>query len=268
MSSREGPGRQPPTYTIGQVAGAAHVSVRALHHYDEIGLVKPSGRSAKAYRLYTTADLERLQQALFYRELGFPLEEILHILADPAFDRRGALLAHRARLAEQAARAQGLLLLVDRTIARLEQGETMTPEEMFDGFDPSQYEKEAKARWGATASYAESARRTARYTKEDWAKIRAESDALTRAFAEAMEQGVPPSGTAAMDVAERHRMHIDRWFYPCSAQMHVGLGDMYVGDTRFAANYEKARAGLAAYVCDAIRANADRAGAPIDPRAT
>jgi DNA-binding transcriptional MerR regulator len=260
MSSRDGQGRRTPAYTIGHVARAARVSVRALHHYDEIGLVQPSGRSAKGYRLYTPADLERLQQVLFYRELAFPLEEIRRILADPAFDRRRALLAQRARLAERAARASALVALVDRTIARLERGETMTPDEMFDGFDPSQHDEEVRARWGATESYAESARRTARYTQEDWVRIRAEADALRHAFAEAMERGTPPTDAAAMDVAERHRLHIDRWFYPCPPRMHAGLGEMYVNDPRFAANYDKVRAGLAGYVRDAIRANAQRAG--------
>jgi DNA-binding transcriptional MerR regulator len=250
----------PATYTIGHVARAAQVSVRALHHYDEIGLVKPSARSAKGYRLYTAADLERLQQALFYRELGFPLEEILRILADPDFDRRHALVAQRARLAERAARAEALVRLVDQTIDRLERGETMTPEEMFNGFDPAPYEEEARARWGATETYAESMRRTKRYTREDWAAIRADSDAITQAFAEAMERGVAPGDAAAMDLAERHRLHIDRWFYPCSSRIHVGLGEMYVGDPRFAANYEKVRAGLAEYLREAIRANALRAG--------
>ena len=138
MSSREGP----PAYTIGHVAQAARVSVRALHHYDEIGLVQPSGRSAKGYRLYTPADLERLQQVLFYRELGFPLEEIRRILADPAFDRRRALLAQRARLAERAARASALVALVDRTIARLERGETMTPDEERQLLAAVQYRKD------------------------------------------------------------------------------------------------------------------------------
>jgi DNA-binding transcriptional MerR regulator len=236
------------------------MSVRALHHYDEIGLVQPSARSAKGYRLYTPADLDRLQQVLFYRELGFPLEEIRRILAEPAFDRRRALLAQRARLAEQAARAAALVALVDKTIATLERGETMTPEEMFDGFDPSKYEEEARARWGKTESYAESARRTARYTKDDWATLRAEADALTQAFADAMDRGTPPGDPAAMDIAERHRLHIDRWFYPCPPRMHAGLGEMYAGDPRFAANYDKVRPGLAVYVRDAIRANAQRAG--------
>jgi DNA-binding transcriptional MerR regulator len=249
-------------YKIGYVSRVARISVRALHHYDEIGLVKPSGRSRSGYRLYTEQDLERLQQVLFFRELGFALEAIRDILSDPAFDRRRALMEQRARLAEEAARASALLNLIDRTIANLERGEIMKPEEMFDGFDPSQYEDEVKARWGATEAYAESARRTKRYTREDWAAIRAEADAITEAFAAAMEAGAPASDPRAMAVAERHRQHIDRWFYPCAPRIHVCLGEMYVGDARFTAVYDKRREGLAEYISRAIRANAERSAQP------
>src|SRR4051812_29152036 len=155
-------------YKIGHVARVARVSVRALHHYDEIGLIKPSGRSGSGYRLYTDLDLERLQQVLFFRELGFPLEEILRLLADPSFDRRSALLAQRTRLAENAERASALLRLIDKTIETMQKGESMKPEEMFDGFKPVQYEEEAKARWGNTSAHAESLRRTKLYSPEDW----------------------------------------------------------------------------------------------------
>jgi hypothetical protein len=134
----------------------------------------------------------------------------------------------------------------------------MNPEDMFEGFDPSKYEDEVKARWGDNPAYAESARRTKQYAQDDWAKIRAEAAAITQAFADAMESGAPPADARATEAAERHRLHIDRWFYPCSLAMHVGLGDLYVNDPRFAANYEKVRAGLAEYMRSAIRANAKR----------
>ena len=135
----------------------------------------------------------------------------------------------------------------------------MKPEEMFEGFDPSKYEEEARDRWGKTDTYAESKRRTARYGPDDWAAIRAEADAITAAFADAKRAGVPPHDASAMAIAEEHRRHIDRWFYPCSPRMHVGLGEMYVSDERFAASYEKRLPGLTGYVCEAIRANASRA---------
>src|SRR5690242_13681995 len=107
-------------YTVGDVSRLAGISVRTLHHYDEIDLVKPSSRSEAGYRLYTPRDLERLQQVLFYRELGFPLEEIARMLGDPDFDRREALMAQRALLLKRAEQAQALLTLIDKTIAALD----------------------------------------------------------------------------------------------------------------------------------------------------
>src|SRR5688572_23275699 len=103
------------TYTVGEVSKLTRVSVRALHHYDEIGLVKPSGRSAAGYRLYTDRDLNRLQQVLFYRELGFKLDDIVAILADPTFDRRKALLAQRDMLAERLESTRAVLELVEKS---------------------------------------------------------------------------------------------------------------------------------------------------------
>ena len=128
--------------------------------------------------------------------------------------------------------------------------------EMFGEFDPTAYEEEVCKKWGKTEAYAESARRTAKYTKADWATIRAEADAITQAFAAHMAEALAPGDPKAMDVAERHRLHIDRSFYPCPHAQHVHLGEMYVADERFAANYEKVRPGLAAFVRDAIAANA------------
>ncbi len=244
-------------FKIGQLASIAGVSVRTLHHYDDIGLVRPSARSDAGYRLYTERDLERLQQVLFFRAIGFALEDIARALADPKFDRRDALVTHRKKLVEQAEQTKALLDLVDRTLLAIEKGETMDPKEMFLGF-----EEEAKARWGKTDAYAESARRTKSYTKEDWSRIQADADAISIALADLMKAGVPAADARAMDLAERHRMHIDRWFYACTSQIHVGLGEMYVADERFAQNYEKHHAGLAAYFRDAIVANAARTVTP------
>jgi hypothetical protein len=149
-----------------------------------------------------------------------------------------------------------MVALVDRTLESLEKGTTMSHQEMFDGFDPSAYEEEAKERWGDTPSYAESARRTKRYTQEDWATIRAEAEAIERDFAEALGAGMSPTDERARAIAERHRAHVDRWFYPCSREMHAALGAMYVQDERFAQHYERRREGLAQFVSDAVRANA------------
>jgi len=245
--------------TVGEVSRMARISVRTLHHYDEIGLVKPSSRTDAGYRLYTGEDLGRLQQVLFYRELGFTLEEIGRVLSDPAADRRSVLVNQRELLMERAERTRALVALIDRTIEALDQGESMSQEAMFDGFDPSQYEEEAHRRWGGTAEYEESVKRTRRYKEEDWKAIRSEAAQIVEAFAAALDAGAAPTDAKPMDVAESHRQHITRWFYPCSYEVHVGLGEMYVADPRFSAHYEPVRPALAEFIREAIRANAGRA---------
>jgi len=249
-------------YTVGEVSKLAHVSVRTLHHYDEVGLLCPSERSEAGYRLYTDDDLARLQQVLFYKELGFGLEEIRELMADPAFDRREALLAQREMVAEHALRLEAMLSLIDKTLISLEGGIRMTKEEMFEvfgDFDPSEYEEEVEQRWGDTDAYKESAKRTSRYTKDDWARFKAESEANGVKMVELFDEGVAPDDPRAMDVAEEARLLIDSWFYPLSREMHVCLGDMYVADPRFKQNYDKQREGLAQWLCDAIKANHARA---------
>jgi DNA-binding transcriptional MerR regulator len=248
-------------YTVGDVAKLAHVSVRTLHHYDEVGMLEPSERSEAGYRLYTLEDLERLQQVLFYKELGFSLEEIRDIMTDPGFDRREALAAQRDMIATQALRLEAMLGLIDRTLAGLQGGLGMTKEEMFEvfgEFDPTEHEDEVKERWGDTDAYKESARRSARYTKDDWARFKAESEDINATIVALMDEGVAPDDPRAMDTVDRARLQIDTWFYPCSREMHAALGEMYIADPRFTATYERIRSGMARYVRDAIVANLSR----------
>jgi len=234
--------------------------VRALHHYDEIGLVSPSGRSEAGYRLYDEGDLERLQQVLFYRELGFALENIREVMAAPEFDHAAALREQRRLLEEQGDRLRAMIDAVDAAIAAHEGGYAMSDDEMFEvfgEFDPKQHEAEAEERWGGNEAFQQSAARTKQYRKEDWERIKAEVDAINAAFADAMTAGVPATSTGAMEIAERHRQHISRWFYDCSPELHRGLGEMYVQDERFTATYEAVRPGLGQYVHDAVVANAE-----------
>ncbi len=248
--------------TIGDAAQLARVTVRTLHHYDAIGLLRPSERTESGYRLYGQADLERLQVILFYRELGFALADVRRLTADPSFDRRTALLAQRALLLEKANQTAAMLETIEAALTAIEKGGHMDRSEMFEvfgDFDPAVHEPEAEARWGQSDAYRESSRRVASYSKDDWKRIRAEGDAIERDFAELLATGVEPADQRAMDVAERHRLLIDRWYYSCSHEMHAGLGAMYVDDPRFADRYERRRPGLAVFVRDAIRANADRA---------
>ncbi|MCC6625207.1 MAG: MerR family transcriptional regulator [Deltaproteobacteria bacterium] len=240
-------------YTVGEVAELSGVSVRALHHYDQLGLVRPSGRSAAGYRLYAQADLERLQDVLFHRALGLPLDAIRRLLDDPGADRVALLRRQRQALVARIDGLAGTLALLDRTLRQLERGETtMSVKSMFEGFDPAAYEAEAEARWGDTDAWAESRRRTRGYTQEDWARAEAEGQAATERFARLMEAGVAPTDPATREAVEAHRAHIDRWFYPCSPTMQRALAEMYVADARFTATYDRVRPGLAGYIRDAI----------------
>ncbi len=245
-------------YKVNQVARLSGVTVRTLHHYDSIGLLTPSARSESGYRLYSEDDLLRLQTILLWRALGLPLERIRSILDDPNFDRRSALLEQRALLAEKEAKAKAMIRSVDAALSALEKDEPMKPESLFDGFDPSVYEAEAQQRWGNTDAYAESAKRTKKYGKREWSSIQAELAVILKKLAAIQEGGDAPTSQAAMDVAEEHRRHIDRWFYPCSAAMHANLAEMYVADPRFAEFFEKHGEGLAAFLSAAIEANLGR----------
>jgi len=246
--------------TVGQVAETFGVTVRTLHHYDEIGLLSPSERSRAGYRLYTAEDLERLATIVTYRRLDLPLDEVAALLRG-----EGSALEHLKRQRDAVLhRVEELHGLVDAIDARLEREMNEQPatqedlKEVFgDGFS-DEYEAEAQERWGETDAWKQSARRTKGYTKADWERIRAEGDAVNAAFVAALQAGHPATSAEAMDAAEAHRAQIDTWFYECSHDVQRGLADMYVADPRFTKTYEDLAPGLAEYVRDAIHANADR----------
>ncbi|MCT9933081.1 MerR family transcriptional regulator [Planotetraspora sp. A-T 1434] len=248
-------------YSVGQVAAFAGVTVRTLHHYDEIGLLTPGERTSAGYRRYTEPDLDRLQQVLFYRELGFSLEDIATILDEPGAGPLTHLRRQHELLRQRIARLQSMVAAVELAMEAQTMGISLTPEERFEvfgDFDPDEHAQEAEERWGGSDAFEQSRRRTAAYTKGDWLRIKEEGAEVMRGFTEAFEARLPAGSDQAVDAAERHREHISRWFYDCSYEIHRGLGDMYVADPRFAANYETVAEGLATYVRDAIHANADR----------
>ncbi len=249
------------SYSVGQVAGFAGVTVRTLHHYDDIGLLVPGERSHAGHRRYGDQDLDRLQQILFYRELGFPLEEVAALLDDPAADPRAHLRRQHELLTARIEKLQKMAAAVEHAMEARTMGINLTPEERFEVFgdkDPEQYAEEAEQRWGGTEAYAESQRRAARYTKDDWTRMQAEVADWGERYDALMAAGDPPTSKAAMDMAEEHRQHICGWFYDCPYDMHIGLAEMYVSDERFKAFYDSMREGLAEHLRDAIRANAAR----------
>ncbi|ORT59038.1 MerR family transcriptional regulator [Streptomyces sp. CB03238] len=249
------------SYSVGQVAAFAHVTVRTLHHYDEIGLLSPSGRSHAGHRRYDDADLDRLQQIRFYRELGFPLDQVAVLLDDPDADPREHLRRQRELLSARIAELQKMAEAVEHAMEAKKMGINLTPEERFEVFgdkDPEQYAEEAEQRWGNTEAYRESQRRAARYTKADWQRMQEQNADWGVRYQALMSEGEPPTGERAMDVAEEHRRQIATWFYECPFEMHRCLADMYVSDERFTAFYDAMRPGLAEHLHAAIHANADR----------
>ena len=250
---------EPSGRSVGAVARLAGISVRTLHHYDEIGLLTPGGRSGAGYRRYADDDLERLQRILFYRELGFSLDDIKTVMTDGSTDASVHLRRQHAMLLERIERLRRMAAAVEKAMEARTMGINLTPEErleVFGDFDPDQHAAEAEERWGETDAYRESQRRVARYSKADWERIKADGKAAVDQLVAAMQAGKPADSAEAMAGAEAHRRQIDDWFYPCPSAMHVGLAEMYLADPRFTATYEKITPGLAQYVHDAIKANA------------
>ncbi|WP_030342665.1 MerR family transcriptional regulator [Streptomyces sp. NRRL S-1022] len=249
------------SYSVGQVAGFAGVTVRTLHHYDEIGLLAPGERTYAGHRRYSDADLDRLQQILFYRELGFPLDEVAALLDDPDADPRTHLRRQHRLLTARIEKLQKMAAAVEQAMEARTMGIDLTPEERFEVFgdkDPEQYAEEAGQRWGDTEAWAESQRRAARYTKEDWKRIQAEVDDWGERYAALVAAGERPAGEAAMELAEEHRRHISRYYFEVPYEMHRCFAGMYVSDERFKAFYDSMHPGLAEHLRDAILANADR----------
>jgi DNA-binding transcriptional MerR regulator len=247
------------SYSVGELARLARVTVRTLHHYDAIGLLSPSERTAAGYRSYARADLERLQQILVYRSLGLDLRDIQAIVDDASSDPLDRLRRQHALLVQKSDELDRMIAAITKTMEARTMGINLSPDEMFEVFgenDPTPYAEEVEERWGETDAYAQSRARTSSYTKADWQAAIAEQAAVAERLAELHRAGVAADSAEAMDAAEAHRRQISRWFYDCPLQMHTGLADMYVADERFTRHYEEMAPGLAQFVHDAIHANA------------
>ncbi|MEU3705362.1 MerR family transcriptional regulator [Streptomyces anulatus] len=261
------------SYSVGQVSAFAGVTVRTLHHYDKAGLLSPSDRSHAGYRLYSEADLVRLQQILFYRELRFPLDEIAAIFNDPQANPLERLRVRQRQLNEEIARLQRLAEVAERAMEVQKTGVSLTPQERFEvfgeiTFDLS-YATEAELKWAHSDGQREAMARAAAHTKEDWRQLMGEAAAWRTELLAAFDEGEPSDGERAMDLAEEHRLHISRWFTSCPPDMHRRIADDFVDDRRAFALVvppSQERPGLAAYTRRAVHANAARhSGGRTDP---
>ncbi|MFI9353978.1 MerR family transcriptional regulator [Streptomyces lydicus] len=251
--------------TVGQVSARLDVTVRALHHWDEIGLARPSLRTAAGYRLYTAGDLERLHRIVVYREIGLGLDKIRAVLDDPTADVPGALRAQRTQVAERIDRLQQLSAGLDRMIDAHERGLLLTIEQQAAIFGPEwnpDWLTEARQRYGDTTQWRQYAERSASRGPEEWQAIAEAMAGVERALGEAMDAGVAPGSPEAHHIVERHR-EVFASYFPLTREMQVCLGRSYEADPAFAAHYDGIRPGLAMWFRQSIDASARDHG--IDP---
>ncbi|NTU98861.1 MerR family transcriptional regulator [Candidatus Falkowbacteria bacterium] len=239
-------------YTIKQLATLAGVSVRTLHYYDQIGLLRPDHLKKNRYRQYGEHDLLELQQIMFFRELDFPLEEIKEIIRSPDFDLISALLEQKKLILIKKKRFGELAKTIDLTINKINKEKNMQDKDLYEAFSEEEgqkYAAEAKERWGNAAAYKQSQERVKKMSKEDWQRISKENEELMSLLVANMDNGV-----GSQEVQELIARHYEglRHFYEPTLKMYGGLGEMYVSDPRFTAYYEKYAKGLAIFMRDAI----------------
>jgi len=251
-------------HTVKQVARLSGVSVRTLHHYDEVGLLKPACVGANGYRYYGREELLRLQQILFHRELGFSLEEIARVLDAKGFDRVAALKAHRAKLEAATRRYRQLVRTIDQTLAALEGDAKMEDKTMYRGFDPEKqagYEKELVEKHGpAMQAHIDHAKAgMAGWKQADYDAMQAEVEAIEAGMAKALADGLPADSDAVTALMRRHHAWIGKsWNRPAPAVAFKDLGEMYLADPRFRDRYDGRQAGLAEYMATAMASFAER----------
>jgi len=240
-------------YTVKQLAQLAGVSVRTLHHYDQIGLLKPAEVKANGYRQYGEQELLKLQQILFFRELEFSLDEIQRIINSPNFHLESALMDQRKMIELRKKRLNALIRTIDKTLQKLNLHTPMKDGELYDAFSDEQtkqYADEAKQRWGHTDAYKESQERVSKMTKGEMAEIQAANENLILRLVSKMHLD-PADGEVQALVAEH--FNALKYFYEPNLEMYSGMANMYVDDERFKAYYDKFQPSLAEFLSQGMK---------------
>jgi DNA-binding transcriptional MerR regulator len=254
-------GQSMAQYTVKQLADMARVSVRALHHYDEIGLLKPASIGGNGYRYYDRPELYRLQQILLYREFGVPLEEIKTILDAPGFDVASALRGHRDRLAERLEQQQQMLRVVDETLARMED-RTMQDTKLYDWQSPekqNEYKQWLVERYGAQVDAAMEASRKHfdAMPAEEKTAVHQMRQAIEQELLEAFTSGTSSDDPAVFALLAGHWDWVRRmWGRPVTPQSYSGLADIYFSNPGFNKRWEDMAEGFAAWLASAMKAYA------------
>ncbi len=244
-------------YTVQKLGKLAGVSTRTLRYYDEIGILKPARINASGYRIYGQKEVDRLQQILFYRELGVGLDSIREIVTAPSFDGAKALREHHKKLLEKREQLDLLIANVEKTIALTEGRISMTDKEKFEGFkqrllddNEKKYGREVREKYGEDA-VEKSYNKIKNMTKEEYDELTKLSGEMTKTLGEAFKTG-DPAGDLAQRAADLHRQWLTFYWDSYSKEAHAGLAQMYVDDERFKAYYDKEQPGTAEFLKDAI----------------
>lgn len=236
--------------SIGEAAKLSRVSVRTLHYYDEIGLLKPVETNDSGYRFYDENALEKLQIILFYRELEFSLKDISKIMSQPYYDKKESLLKQKELLKLKRERLDRLIALIDDTI----KGDNDMSFEQFDNSEfenlRDKYADEAEKLYGNTDAYKESKKKAQKYSKEDWHTIYKESENIMSEFYS--KKNCDVDSEEVFTLVEKWKNHITKYYYKCTKEILQGLGLMYVNDERFKNNIDKHGEGTAEFMSAAI----------------
>ncbi|MFI1394713.1 MerR family transcriptional regulator [Streptomyces sp. NPDC020681] len=242
-------------WSIQEIARQAGTTSRTLRHYGELGLLEPSRVGSNGYRYYGPDQLVRLQRILLLRELGLGLPAIAEVLEGQR-DTAAALRTHLALLEQERERIGRQIASVRTTLHKTETGEELMAEEVFDGFDHTQYEQEVTERWGREA-YEQGDRWWRSLSEEEKREFQQEQISIAKAYAQALKDGKAADGDEAQTITQRHYEWLSATVTPTKSYF-VGLGEMYVADPRFTATYDRNGVGTAVFVRDAMKVYAER----------
>lgn len=245
-------------YTVQKLGKMAGISTRTLRYYDEVGLLKPARINSSGYRIYGQAEVDRLQQILFYRELGVSLDNIKDIVTASSFNGAKALREHREKLLNKKEQLEMLIANVEKTIEMSERRVFMSDKEKFEGFkqriideNESKYGKEVREKYG-DENVNRSNQKIKNMTEEQYAKVEKLAVEVNETIKAAYENG-DPAGVLAQKACELHKQWLLNYWDKYSKEAHMGLAQMYVDDERFTAYYDKIAPGCAVFFRDAMR---------------
>ena len=248
-------GEMTMAYTVKKLSKLSGVSIRTLHFYDEIGLLKPAYYGENGYRYYEEKQLLLLQQILFFRELGFELKKIQKLLGRSDFDQLVALCSHREVLQKNLERTKELIETIDKTIQHLKGTKTMEDKEMYAGFSKekqAEYEKYLVERFGESVKIplAESKRKTEKWSEADWRRVKDEGEAINRALAELVDY--EPNAAEVQTLIDQHYAWIKRFWTP-NRRSYIELGELYDDHPDFQKFFAASHPKLARFLADAMR---------------